>query len=46
MSEREDSIAQAYAERLLASLGRQAEAPLALPMEHPSLRWSRSGPAR
>lgn len=43
MSEREDSIAQAYVERLLASLGRQAEAALALPMEHPALRWSRSG---
>lgn len=43
MSEREDPIAQAYAEHLLASLGRQAEASLALPMEHPALRWSRCG---
>lgn len=43
MSERDDSVAVAYAERLLAQLGRPAHAPLAVPAEHPALRWSRSG---
>ena len=43
MSEREDSLALAYAESLLAQLSRQAPAPLAVPGEHPALRWSRSG---
>lgn len=43
MSERDNSIAVAYAERLLAHLGRQAlRAPAPAPL-HPALRWSRSG---
>lgn len=43
MSEREHPVALAYAERLLAQLGRPPLRPLAAPDAHPALRWSRSG---
>lgn len=43
MSERDNSIAVAYAQRLLAQLGQQSLRAPAPPPLHPALRWSRSG---